>query len=46
MFDMCRSILSITERKVAVEIGGDREGGGGRVGQNLKKGGRQYRESS
>ena len=40
--NMCRSILSITERTVGVEIGGDREG----VGQNLKKEGRQYRGSS
>ena len=33
---MCRSILSITERAVRVEVGGDREVGEG-VGQNLKK---------
>ena len=38
MFDMCRSILSITERKVAVEIGGDREGGGEGLGKIWKRG--------
>ena len=42
---MCRSILSITERAVRVEIGGDREVGEG-VGQNLKKEGRECRGSS
>ena len=34
-----------TERTLGVEVGGDREVGGG-CGQNLKRGGRQYRGSS
>ena len=33
---------SVKERAVGVGVAGDREEGGG--GQNLKKGGRQYRE--